>query len=559
MSIATLPTEDTITIEINPKNFNNVKYVFKTKNGNKIGEYNNNSPATLTNQSNIARHIKQLLDPNGDIKPNRLNSKFTEIKELLQLQYENELNTIEQEILDKQQESIQRTTEKTEEAVNKLKSLKQPLLYFGSIIDWFTAGERNNILYAFTVYAGQIVLKNPVSVICLGEASSGKSHIQETALKLMPQEYIVNEKKITESALFNRAKKDNRFYDGKIVNYGDMGGSHDHDFMEESKNLMKELQSDGFLNKPLSVPDGMGGWEVKELILMGKPCLTYTTVPNHDFDDQELSRSILITPRMDNQSIFNKRNTALEFKHGRTYKMYKKYEKEAQLIPYMLLHLKELFSDITIINPYVSFIITFLSDSMYYKRDFDKFNNLLKTITALNYYNHTVYEIDGEKVMLVSIRDVQLFISLLKPYKESISSNLSPKATEILNNIRENINTWKKNIGREVMNAGITTNEYYDLQDLGLSKASVRTYMYELANKGYLRVVDRVRNMNVYDLLPDDVSSIEYDLQNINPKIYEDVGYELGEWVIDIMKHDKYIDDLDIMSFTGGVDKPRWL
>ena len=559
MSIATLPTEDTITIEINPKNFNNVKYVFKNKNGNKIGEYNNNSPATLTNQSNIARHIKQLLDPNGDIKPNRLNSKFTEIKELLQLQYENELNTIEQEILDKQQESIQRTTEKTEEAVNKLKSLKQPLLYFGSIIDWFTAGERNNILYAFTVYAGQIVLKNPVSVICLGEASSGKSHIQETALKLMPQEYIVNEKKITESALFNRAKKDNRFYDGKIVNYGDMGGSHDHDFMEESKNLMKELQSDGFLNKPLSVPDGMGGWEVKELILMGKPCLTYTTVPNHDFDDQELSRSILITPRMDNQSIFNKRNTALEFKHGRTYKMYKKYEKEAQLIPYMLLHLKELFSDITIINPYVSFIITFLSDSMYYKRDFDKFNNLLKTITALNYYNHTVYEIDGEKVMLVSIRDVQLFISLLKPYKESISSNLSPKATEILNNIRENINTWKKNIGREVMNAGITTNEYYDLQDLGLSKASVRTYMYELANKGYLRVVDRVRNMNVYDLLPDDVSSIEYDLQNINPKIYEDVGYELGEWVIDIMKHDKYIDDLDIMSFTGGVDKPRWL
>lgn len=559
MSIATLPTEDTITIEINPKNFNNVKYVFKNKNGNKIGEYNNNSPATLTNQSNIARHIKQLLDPNGDIKPNRLNSKFTEIKELLQLQYENELNTIEQEILDKQQESIQRTTEKTEEAVNKLKSLKQPLIYFGSIIDWFTAGERNNILYAFTVYAGQIVLKNPVSVICLGEASSGKSHIQETALKLMPQEYIVNEKKITESALFNRAKKDNRFYDGKIVNYGDMGGKNDHDFMEESKNLMKELQSDGFLNKPLSVPDGVGGWEVKELILMGKPCLTYTTVPNHDFDDQELSRSILITPRMDNQSIFNKRNTALEFKHGRTYKMYKKYEKEAQLIPYMLLHLKELFTDITIINPYVSFIITFLSDSMYYKRDFDKFNNLLKTITALNYYNHKVYEIDGEKVMLVSIRDVQLFISLLKPYKESIVSNLSPKSTEILNHIRENMNKWKKNIGREVMDAGITTNEYYDLQDLGLSKNSVRKYMYELADKGYLRVVDRVRNSNVYDLLPDDISNIEYDLQNISDDVYKNIAYELGDWVIDVMKQDKYIDDLDIMSFMGGVDKPRWL
>lgn len=47
----------------------------------------------------------------------------------------------------------------------------------GSIVEWFTAGERNNILYAFTVYVGQVILKNSVSVICLGEASSGKSHI----------------------------------------------------------------------------------------------------------------------------------------------------------------------------------------------------------------------------------------------------------------------------------------------------------------------------------------------------------------------------------------------
>ena len=126
---------------------------------------------------------------------------------------------------------------------------------------------------------------------------------------------IVNEKKITEAALFNRAKKDKYFYDGKIVNYGDMGGNNDHDFMEESKNLMKELQSDGFLNKPLNIPDGEGGWEVKDLELAGRPCLTYTTVPNHIFDEQEMSRSIFITPRMDNQKIFNRRKSAL-FRNG---------------------------------------------------------------------------------------------------------------------------------------------------------------------------------------------------------------------------------------------------
>ncbi len=50
-------------------------------------------------------------------------------------------------------------------------------------------------------------MKNPVSVICLGEASSGKTHIQETALRLIPEKFIVNEKKIPEATLFNRAKK----------------------------------------------------------------------------------------------------------------------------------------------------------------------------------------------------------------------------------------------------------------------------------------------------------------------------------------------------------------
>lgn len=414
-------------------------------------------------------------------------------------------------------------------------------------------------MYAFTVYAGQVVLRNPVYVICLGEASSGKSHIQETALRLIPKRFVVNEKKITEAALFNRAKTDKYFYDGKIVNYGDMGGNNDHDFMGESKNLMNELQSDGFLNKPLNIPDGEGGWEVKDLELVGRPCLTYTTVPNHYFDDQEMSRSIFITPRMDNQNIFNKRNSALEFKHGKSYKILKHYEKEAELVSYMLLHLKEVFENIVIINPYVYFVINFLKDSAFYKRDFDKFNGILKTITALNYYNHEVYDIDGKKVILTNIADVQEFMSLLKPYKESISANLSPKAVEVLNDIRNNIGDWRMKKDRGVLDMGITSNEYFALQNLELSKASVTKYMYELADKGYLQVTTHSGRANVYDLAKSEVASINYDLKYIDNLIYENICYEIGEWVIDIMKEDKFVEGLSIMNFDSEVKKPRWI
>lgn len=558
-NVAELPTKDTITLIINRDNVDKVTYVFKNRYGNKIGEYLNKSPATLSSQSNVARQFKQIINPNGELKPRQVNNQFSELKQLLQLHYENEISVIEQEIADKKQAEQEKDSNKLKEAITKLQSLSCPLVYIGSLVEWFTAGERNNIMYAFTVYAGQVILKNPVSVICLGEASSGKSHIQETALRLIPKRFVVNEKKITEAALFNRAKKDRYFYDGMIVNYGDMGGSNDHEFMEESKNLMKELQSDGFLNKPLNIPDGEGGWDVKDLELEGKPCLTYTTVPNHYFDDQEMSRSIFITPRMDNQKIFNRRKSALEFKHGKSYRILKQYEKEGELVPYMLLHLKEVFENTVVINPYVHFVIDFLKNSAFYKRDFDKFNGLLKTITALNYYNHKVYDVDGKKVVLTNIADVQLFMSLLRPYKESISANLAPKAVEVLNDIRNNIDDWKVSKDREVLNMGITTNDYFTLQSLGLSKASARKYMYELADKGFLQITDRSGRSNVYDLAKSEVESISYDLKHMDDSVYDDICYEIGQWVVDIMKEDKFVEGLSIMNFDSDIRKPIWI
>lgn len=553
-NIAELPTKDTITLIINKKNPDKVTYVFKNRYGNKIGEHVNRLPATLSPQSNVARQCKQIMNQKGKTDPKMLNSQFEEVKQLLQLNYENELSSIEQEIADRKQAEKEKDIIKSKEAITKLQSLDYPLIYIGSIVEWFTAGERNNILYAFTVYAGQVILKNPVSVICLGEASSGKSHIQETALRLIPKKFIVNEKKITEAALFNRAKKDRYFYDGKIVNYGDMGGANDHEFMEESKNLMKELQSDGFLNKPLNIPDGEGGWEVKDLKLEGRPCLTYTTVPNHNFDEQEMSRSIFITPRMDNKEIFNRRNRLLEFKHGRSYNTLKKYENEAELVPYMLLHLKEVFKDIAIINPYVYFVIDFLKNSAFYKRDFDKFNGILKTMTALNYYNHEVHDVDGKKVILTNIADVQQFMSLLNPYKESISANLAPKAVDVLNDIRNNIDEWKMQTDEEILDMGITTNIYFTRQNLGLSKDSVKKYMYKLEKQGFLQINGHLGNSNVYDLANSEIAHISYDLKHIDDSEYDDIRYEIGEWVVELMNEDRFVEGLSIMNFDSEVE-----
>ena len=449
---------------------------------------------------------------------------------------------------------------KIDNAEEKLKSLDSPLLYIGSVIEWLTAGERNNILLCFLAYCSQVILKNPISVIALGEAGSGKSHIEEVALSLIPKEFVVNEKNITANALFRRAEQDVYFYDGKIVNYGDMGGSNDQNYMEESKNLMKELQSEGYLCKPLSEQVD-GDWNVKELELIGKPCLTYTTVPNYQFDEQELSRSIFITPRTDNKKEFNKRNTSLEFQ-GKSYHYLQKMIKEAEQVPYMVYVLRNIMENVTIINPYIQIVIGFLHNSKYYKRDFPKYNTLLKVITVMNYFHKTVYEKeDGKKVIYTSIVDVQLFLSLLENYRLSISENLSPKATEILKLLVE-LNTPQPNEdGQPTLTANRlwTITEFMEETHIDIEKRSIQTYFSELNKKGFIRIVETKGRANVYELTENFNPILKEEKLNLTPEIKELIAYEYGdERLLTILKEDKPIPDLNIMDHDESIELPNW-
>ena len=559
MSSKILDLQEDYTVEVQPTQKDEIAlYIFRHK-STELGQYTGVTPIKLTPTSTISREIKKRLDPHGKYTPKALGEDLDSIKVILQEYYETQRLSAEKEATLVEENEQKELARNMKIAEDKLKTLDNPVIWMGSIIDWLTAGERNNILLAFISYSSQVILKNPISVIALGEAGSGKTHVEKTGMKLIPQNFIVNEKKITEAALFNRSKSDKYFYDGKIVDYGDMGGNNDMEFADECKNLMKELQSDGYLNKPLSVPDGNGGWVVQDLELCGKPALTYTTVPGYNFDEQEVSRSIFITPRLDNRNVFNAREKMLEL-NGRTSKLRHEYEVEAEIIPYMVYHLREVLFDVTIINPYIGIIIDFLKDSSYYKRDLPKYNGLLKTITALNYYNHTVYDHDGEKIIYCSLDDVKLFLSLLRPYHESINANISPKAAEVLNDLRLHIDEYVTKEDRETLTDGITTNEYFEFQDLGLSKRSIQRYFGELNNGGFLKVVDSSgRNQNVWNLTGKWNKEDINNLLNLSKEDKERIIFELGEEVMNVINLDKSNPDLDISNHDDNVTVPGWM
>lgn len=374
-----------------------------------------------------------------------------------------------------------------------LEAAEHPIKWVADTINWFTAGERLNILYAWITYCSQIILDNPISVIGIGEAGSGKSHILETAQELLPEEYVLVMKSATEAATYAFAEQDPWFFDKKIVYIGDMGGASDHEEADKFKNLIKEMQTDGQVKRIKQSKNAEGEWENKWFELYGHPCLTYTNVPGHDFDGQELSRSVMLSPRSDNDRAVAAMKHLYSMKSGPTADNIKYFRDRIPVIRKMVIALRQRMQHTEIINPYHEFMNSFLNNSKFFKRDFDKYNGILRVITAINGYNREL--VNG--VLFTTVEDIMLFLELLERYHESITANLSPNAADLIKEMRENADKWDL-YDDEV---GFTVNDYVARSKYQFAKKSFQQYFSELNASNLIKTVGREGKQNLYVLI----------------------------------------------------------
>lgn len=395
-----------------------------------------------------------------------------------------------------------------------LEQSEHPLLWVANSINWYTAGERLNILYAWITYCSQIILDNPISVIGIGEAGSGKSHILETAQEMLPQEYVLRMKSATMAATYAMAEKDSYFFDKKIVYIGDMGGAADHEEAEQFKNLIKELQTDGEVKRVKMVKGDDGEQEPKTFELYGYPCLTYTNVPGHDFDGQELSRSVMLSPRSDNDKAVSVMKHLYSMKSGPSHENIQYFRNRIPVIRDMVIALRQRMQHTEIINPYHEFIDTFLGSSKFFKRDVDKYNGILRVITAINGFNREL--VNG--VLFTTAEDIKLFLELLERYHESITANLSPNAADIIREMRENADKW--GLYEE---EGFTVNDYMAFSNYQIAKRSFQQYFSELNANNMVKVVGKEGRQSLYQLADTSfhTDSIEIKMSAFDQKMLE--------------------------------------
>lgn len=540
------------------------KYHFYDTNKQLVSKLDGKTPLELTENSAIGKEIKKHLDPSNRMNKSAITEDFSQLKIALNNFVDEyvEVETAAQK--QSEEEELAQNQEEYKEGLSLFENQHNPLLYIASLTDWYTAGERINTMITFLCYCSQVILKNPISVIGLGEGSSGKTFVENTALSMIPSEFIRYEKKPTLAAMFRRAESNQYYYDGKIVVYGDLGGNSDQDEVEETKNLLKELQTDGHLVRPITIKVD-GEFEVVDLVLKGFPCLTYTTVPNYDFDSQELSRSFIFTPRTDNRKIFNAQKSCLELKGSRTEQIYQSMISLKSDVQKIVLGLRYKFNDIIIVNPYSESILKFIGESEYYKRDYDKYNSILKVITAFNSVNRPVFEVNNQKIIFTQPEDIQYFVTLFSSYKSSITHNLSKKATEIYQDILENSSEWDHQpdtMFEDSAEFGFTINEYYENGNVSLNKRSLQRYFSELNKEGYLKVVGKFSRSNMYALMGATGEGADWsNLFSLSNRAVEHLNFEYPEKIVDsIILNDNIVDkEVSILNQSDDVMKPFWV
>lgn len=250
------------------------------------------------------------------------------------------------------------------------------------------------VIRAFVGYFQTINNIKATNVIAIGSPASGKSFILDVALSMMPQENI-HYGVMTESAFFESF--DGMDLTGHIFALGDMGGVKDDEKSIAFRDLLKALSTDGEVSRTISKKVGNEVVPVREVV-SGHPALTYSTANEEIVNDQEKSRSVILTPQPINPHALSVFDFIME-NNGRfrteIEEIYRVRDSIRGLVYCFNYQEKDGF-----VNPYEYNIIEVLEEKDDYNRKIQEYKATLKVVTLLdNPYSifHDYYKDEDNK------------------------------------------------------------------------------------------------------------------------------------------------------------------
>ena len=457
-----------------------------------------------------------------------------------------------------------------------------PLEFVVSVARCLCADSVREVVRAFIGFFLTYKGFKATNVIAIGSASSGKSFILDTALSMCPDERV--HRGIMTSASFFR-EFDGMNLDGHIFYLGDLGGIKDDDKTIAFRDILKELTTDGYTCDTIAKDNSDTETLVREVF--GRPAIWYTTAHEEIVNEQEKSRSIILTPQdvdATNLVIFN----AVWQNNGSLYKDIVELKKMRESIKGFIY--KFPLNDWDYFNPYMFCVKNALEDTDDFNRKIQEFDATLEVVSLLSnpvtashyHYYDEMNEKKATPIVFSSKRDnlnaINLFDAinflpdearfgdeLLARYKlfdlSELESNVmfdsedsyedkvmlllksdeygyQPSSSELINSIQ-----WKDDYAYNVVNGQCNIkfpffqDNWFTISSLkkrfGRSrwfkknKGYVSDRLYKLSEENILLKIGKDGKENVYCLNEGNGSKISEKLPNFSDKICMDKSREL--------------------------------
>lgn len=302
-----------------------------------------------------------------------------------------------------------------------------PLEFITKITDGLGVGLGIEVLRAFFGFLQTYMGYKGTNVIAVGSQASGKSFIIESALRFIPQERV--HYGVKSVAYFFR-KYNHMDLTGHIFMIGDLGGEKDNEETIRMRDLLKQMSTDGYIER--GVVDNSNDNVAEEQWVKGYPCLAYTTANEKIINEQEKSRSIIITPPfVDPVDIMTFK--AIMENQGSYSDEIQQVNDDVESVQGLVHYLASEKTGVDIFNIYLYDIVEYIGTIDDFNRKVDEFNSILKLSCTLNKGKcvyHTEYDGTKYPLLLASKQDVRTALTIFDS-----NSNLLPNEVRLINGI----------------------------------------------------------------------------------------------------------------------------
>ena len=319
------------------------------------------------------------------------------------------------------------------------------LQYLGQICQGVGVGVADTVLKVYVGLLLTILGIKATNIIAIGKQSSGKTHSLERAIEMVPQEYVV--RGVHTKAYFF-TKFNGQDVSRKIFYLGDLGGIKDDQQTIDTRDILKELNTDGYVERGINI-DGIAHDEW----VKGYPAIVYSTVEEDIINDQEKSRSTIINPGTvdpDKLTLFN----AVHESPGEDIHLLEKIHDDVQSIRGLTWYLTEHIKDYELFNPYMFNVSEFLAEMDDFNRKIKEFNKTLFVVSLLNnpfilehklYVDEETYEPITTKLIIASKQDVLNALVIFDG-----ANNLMPTETALLKGLNKNYREFDLGLSEDI-------------------------------------------------------------------------------------------------------------